>query len=100
MHLWLDEWVPGGSKVQRVGGLTSPDPSRELVGWRIEFPDGVVCRASFWTSEVEGALEELCGGIRELSLLRGKGGNMRIALGGVMGSPAEWGSWEDRSASE
>ena len=52
MEAWLKEWVPEGSEVRLAG---SRDPSRELIGWRIEFPDGVVARVSFSTSDVEHA---------------------------------------------
>ena len=89
MQRRLIGWVPEGSEVRRVHP-DSPDPSREVVGWWIEYPDGVVCRVSFWTSEVEHSQDDLWAVIQSGPFLQGKSGNMRITLSGVMGKPGEW----------
>jgi len=96
MHRRLEGWVPEGSKVRRAS-LDSPDPSRELIGWRIEFPDGVVSRVSFRTIEVEQAQDDLWTVIQGEPYLQGSPGNMRIMRSGVMGSPPEWDGWPEGS---
>ena len=90
----LEEWVPEGSEVRLAGYR---DPSRELIGWRIEFPDGVVSRVSFRTNEVEQAQDDLWTVIQGEPYLQGKPGNMRIMRSAVMGSPAEWDGWPEGS---
>ncbi len=94
MQIGLDEWVPEGSEVHRASP-NSLNASRELIGWRIEFPDGVVSRVSFWSSDVENDQADLWTAIQSHSLLQGKPGNMRIvARGGVIiPNPREWRGW-------
>ena len=74
----LEEWVPEGSEVRLAGYC---DPSRELIGWHIEFPDGVVSRVSFWASEVENNEDDLWTVIQSHSLLQGKPATSASPLG-------------------
>ena len=91
MHQELQRWVPEGSEVYSAGYL--PTDSREFIGWRVDFPDGVVARVSFRAEHVESALDALWDTIQSHSLLQGKSGNYRVEPGVVIPNPAEWSPW-------